>query len=158
MSESFFSPSHTLASQARSRLPLKNICVRKTKFYATNNIMRRLQNNDRGKYAQFGVTPGKFQAMLKKQNYVCAACGQKETTKYKGRLRELSIDHCHTTGRVRGLLCGNCNRALGLVHEEIERLKALIRYLEEQEDNIQAVKELEELSFKLEPGLTDNLY
>lgn len=39
------------------------------------------------------------------------------------------VDHCHTTGKVRGLLCNNCNTALGLVDDKIEVLKRMIKYL-----------------------------
>jgi hypothetical protein len=43
--------------------------------------------------------------------------------------RVLSVDHCHTTGRVRGLLCSLCNKAIGLLKDSPERLRAAINYL-----------------------------
>lgn len=44
---------------------------------------------------------------------------------------KLVIDHHHDTGRVRGVLCNDCNVALGLLREDVERMKNLIRYTEE---------------------------
>ena len=43
---------------------------------------------------------------------------------------KLVVDHCHATGKVRGLLCHNCNRALGLLKDKISVLKNAIQYLE----------------------------
>jgi hypothetical protein len=44
------------------------------------------------------------------------------------------VDHCHTTGAVRGLLCGSCNRGLGDFGENVQALKNAIRYLEKYAD------------------------
>ena len=55
----------------------------------------------------------------------CAACGALDSGKYR-----LSIDHDHETGMFRGLLCSNCNTALGLLGESLERVLALGVYLE----------------------------
>lgn len=46
----------------------------------------------------------------------------------------MAIDHCHTTGKVRGLLCKDCNTALGIVEESPERLRALIAYIEQHRE------------------------
>lgn len=43
--------------------------------------------------------------------------------------KKLSVDHCHKTGKVRGLLCSNCNTAIGLLKEDINVLKNAINYL-----------------------------
>lgn len=56
---------------------------------------------------------------------VCAVCG---TDKCKSG-RRLSIDHNHETGEVRGLLCGDCNRALGLLGEDFDRIMSLASYM-----------------------------
>ena len=52
----------------------------------------------------------------------CEICG--DTT------AKMAIDHCHDSGKVRGLLCSNCNTALGLLKEDVERMKSMIRYIE----------------------------
>jgi len=52
-----------------------------------------------------------YETLLNKQNGVCAICGS-ESSGHKSKNR-LSVDHCHSTGKVRGLLCSHCNSALG---------------------------------------------
>ncbi|MFF7634246.1 endonuclease domain-containing protein [Kitasatospora sp. NPDC008050] len=64
--------------------------------------------------------------MLDDQEYKCAICG--DEFQYTGIRTTANVDHCHKTGRVRGLLCENCNKAFGLVRESIETLEAMIAY------------------------------
>lgn len=56
----------------------------------------------------------------------CEACGEVKT--------RMAIDHCHDSNKVRGLLCSNCNTALGLLNEDVERMKALIQYIESHQE------------------------
>jgi len=79
----------------------------------------------------YGITLEQYQALYKMQGGVCASCGHPETRMYKGNVRNLAVEHCHTTGRVRGLLCHDCNTALGLLREDPERITALLRYVHE---------------------------
>ena len=78
----------------------------------------------------FGITLEQYKAMLKKQHGVCAICGNPETSTYRGKLRHLSVDHCHKTKKVRGLLCNDCNVALGWFKDDISSLNSTIHYLE----------------------------
>lgn len=73
-----------------------------------------------------------FDSLLNSQGGLCAICGTNKGFSGGGDNRRLAIDHCHTTGAVRGLLCGNCNRMLGLVKDSVETLKNAIKYLEKQ--------------------------
>lgn len=57
------------------------------------------------------------------QSERCAICREVPA---KGRLQ---VDHDHATGRIRGLLCGNCNKAMGLFRDDPERLRSAISYL-----------------------------
>ena len=68
----------------------------------------------------FGITREQFESMLAAQNGVCAICGRPETVKRKGVVHALSVDHCHVTGKIRGLLCSRCNRLLGYVGQRCE--------------------------------------
>lgn len=73
--------------------------------------------------SRYGITPEKFEEMSLAQNNVCAICGQ-------SYYLTLHIDHCHTTGKIRGLLCNNCNRGLGHFKDNMELLKKAYKYLE----------------------------
>jgi hypothetical protein len=61
----------------------------------------------------YGISFAEYQRMLIAQRGVCAICEKPETKIEKGTLRLLSVDHDHTTGAIRGLLCANCNLGLG---------------------------------------------
>jgi hypothetical protein len=65
----------------------------------------------------------KYEEMLKKQNGVCAICS---SAAIKG---SLPVDHCHKTNKIRGLLCENCNRGLGLFKDEPEFLIRAANYI-----------------------------
>jgi hypothetical protein len=66
------------------------------------------------------------QKLLKKQGNVCAICG-----KGLEKDKRLAVDHNHKTGKIRGLLCVNCNMMLGMSKDNINTLKSAIKYLEE---------------------------
>lgn len=86
---------------------------------------------------QYGVTQAEYDQMIKEQDGVCAICNKAETEKYSnGNTRDLCVDHCHTTGQVRGLLCNKCNFALGAVKDNIETLKKAIKYLQKSSINV----------------------
>jgi hypothetical protein len=67
-----------------------------------------------------------FETRLEEQGGVCAICTQPETSK---RYKTLAVDHCHTSGRIRGLLCSSCNRGIGLLKDDTDVLQAAIKYL-----------------------------
>jgi len=77
----------------------------------------------------YGISEDQYQAMLKDQGNACAICG---STEWPAGLHPGSphVDHDHSTGVVRGLLCGYCNQGLGMFRDDPERLRAAIRYLE----------------------------
>jgi hypothetical protein len=77
--------------------------------------------------ALYGLSEEQYQSLLAAQQGVCAICGSKETAKLK---KTLSVDHCHKTGKVRGLLCMSCNRALGYLADDPARIRAAAEYLE----------------------------
>ncbi len=85
---------------------------------------------DRDLRKTFGVTLAQYMEMLEAQGGVCASCHRPEREKRFGKLRWLSVDHCHTTGEIRGLLCGNCNRGIGKFKDSPELLRKGADYLE----------------------------
>lgn len=72
----------------------------------------------------YGITLEDYVEMFVKQKEVCAICSQKCPTK-----KSLSVDHDHNTGKVRGLLCNRCNRALGMFQDNPELLIKAASYL-----------------------------
>jgi hypothetical protein len=60
----------------------------------------------------YGISIEEYNQMLSDQNGVCAICGTDVVDKH-GRRKHWCVDHCHTTGVVRGLLCISCNQFLG---------------------------------------------
>ena len=73
----------------------------------------------------FGITLYEYNALLQAQKQVCAICFNVETT------RSLAVDHCHKTGKVRGLLCRFCNQALGLLKDNSEIVERALNYLKD---------------------------
>lgn len=83
----------------------------------------------------YGITIDEFEIKLEQQDFKCAICGENEkmvnaTTK---KINRLSIDHCHKTGDIRGLLCSNCNRGIGFFKDSQELLLKAIEYLKKHE-------------------------
>lgn len=81
--------------------------------------------------SRYGLTGEQYDEMLQAQEGVCAVCRQPEwfIDPRKGTPRNLAVDHCHSTGRVRGLLCGRCNRAIGHFEDDHEVLTRAAAYL-----------------------------
>ncbi len=81
---------------------------------------------------RFGITLSDYETKLVAQNGLCACCGKPETAVWakSGQTKRLAVDHNHATGEVRDLLCSLCNPMIGYAQEDVERLRAAIRYLE----------------------------
>ena len=85
----------------------------------------RVYNNEREMVRKYGLTMAEFEAMLASQGGVCAICGGPPN----GPGKRYHVDHCHDTKKVRGLLCGKCNTAIGLLNHDPARLRAAAKYL-----------------------------
>lgn len=91
---------------------------------------RRRHAEGRAYKKRHGVTREIYEQMFLAQGGVCAICKEPETTVQRtGKVQRLSVDHCHATGKVRGLLCSWCNPALGGARDSIRILRAMIDYL-----------------------------
>lgn len=88
-----------------------------------NGVGVRPYDKERSRWAQiktkYGITKQDFDHMSLVQGYRCAICPSPIEV----------VDHCHTTGRVRGLLCQHCNSMLGYARDNTETLSAGIAYL-----------------------------
>lgn len=80
----------------------------------------------------YGITGEGWYALLKEQDGKCAICRkdiQRTTARGQGP-NDAHVDHCHTSGKVRGLLCSPCNRGLGLFADSTTALREAANYLE----------------------------
>lgn len=102
----------------------------KSQQWYWENVDRAATNRRRSGLAKYGLTLEQYEQMLVKQGGVCAICG---TDKNSGG-HMLVVDHDHETEKVRGLLCHKCNRAIGLLGDNIDLLKRAAEYLERNSD------------------------
>lgn len=91
---------------------------------------------------RFGISAHEYNEMIASQNNRCAICGEMETATRLGKVRALSVDHNHTTGKVRGLLCSDCNTGIGKLKEKRENLLAAVKYLDFHSESDDAVVQL----------------
>lgn len=87
----------------------------------------RCQRNDQLKRL-YGITLDEYNKMLAHQGGCCAICMETASSR-------LHVDHCHSTGKVRGLLCSKCNTGLGAYRDNTELLKAAVDYLEKHHEH-----------------------
>jgi len=80
----------------------------------------------------YGISLAEYEDMFSSQNGKCAICFQNETAidPRTNLIFNLAVDHCHKTNKIRGLLCANCNRALGLFKDNLVTIMSAYHYLE----------------------------
>ena len=81
---------------------------------------------------RYGISLEDYQKMIQAQNNKCKICNKSETTidRRTGKVQALSMDHCHKTNKVRGLLCGHCNHAIGKLKDDPAICRSAALYLE----------------------------
>ena len=80
---------------------------------------------------KFNITLEEYEEMINKQKNKCKICKRNpiEIKLKSGKKRPLCVDHCHKTGKVRGLLCFKCNGMLGMAEDSLQTLRCAIEYL-----------------------------
>lgn len=101
----------------------RNETARKTKRSKEQNLQERC--------SRYGIKPNQFYQMLEEQGNECGICGEMFDDKSSAM-----IDHCHAHGHIRGLLCRQCNTAIGLLKEDVERMQGAIAYIEQDFERI----------------------
>lgn len=81
----------------------------------------------------YNLTQEEYDAKLAEQNGGCAICGEQCKSG-----RTLAVDHCHVTGEVRGLLCANCNRAIGWLQDDQTLIRSALEYIVKWDDILQS--------------------
>ncbi len=109
----------------------KSRCISKHRHPETqrrwyHNLPQEMRLNKRLEL-RYKLTPEQYEGLLAQQGNVCAICETFVPNKSHPRL---SIDHNHKTEKVRGLLCGNCNRGLGCFKDDLGKLQRAIAYLQ----------------------------
>lgn len=105
-----------------------NSCMKTYRKNAPSNKKHQTPEEQRKRYlkAKYGINVEEYDRLYESQDGKCSICG----TENKENRRHLSVDHCHTTGKIRGLLCQSCNKGLGLFRDKIEFLRKAAEYLE----------------------------
>ena len=102
--------------------------IESTRVYMTQyNIDNKDKTRKRHLLKNYGITVEDYENMLTYQNSVCAICGNGPMPSDRGGI--LHVDHCHKTGNVRGLLCGDCNKGIGIFKDDPDRLIKAANYL-----------------------------
>jgi len=107
--------------------------ARLSEYQKTYRVLNMERCRNRSLKKDYGITVNDWDTMYAEQNGVCKICGKPESKidRRLGIVRRLSVDHCHETGRVRGLLCADCNTAIGNFKHNPEVLRAAAKYCEE---------------------------
>lgn len=103
------------------------ILAQRKQYYQENkHRLKQAQPEARRRHtlAVYGITPEQFSAMLTAQGGRCAIC---RSDKPFGK--NFHLDHCHVTGRVRGILCKRCNNGIGFFDDDISKMKLAMEYL-----------------------------
>lgn len=108
------------AARRKSYLVRKDSILAKEREYRATNpdAYRRTKLKHR-----YGLSFEQYQELFLKQDGKCACCNERAA---------VDVDHCHDTGKVRGLLCRSCNVGLGQLGDSVEGLRRAIAYLEKE--------------------------
>ena len=97
---------------------------RKDYYKSPEGYKKKIEKSWRDKGMVFTIE--EYGTLLENQNYGCGICGAKSNRNGS----RLCVDHCHTTGKIRGLLCHECNTSLGKFNDDVSLLAKAITYLE----------------------------
>jgi hypothetical protein len=113
----------------------KMIQERKKRNYFMNPEKGALQARRYILQKNYNMSVEDYENILARQKGVCAICLREETQRSNknGKIDSLRVDHCHTTNRVRGLLCSKCNFGIGQFNDDVELLYKAIKYLKEKQ-------------------------
>lgn len=97
----------------------------KRQNYAEKNAFKISQQVRERKFkSRYGITKAEYDLLCASQDFSCAICDDQIL-----HPQRLHVDHDHTTGEIRGLLCGKCNRGIGLLRDDPIILEKAIKYL-----------------------------
>ena len=95
----------------------------------------KIKQRERNLKKSWGLSSREYSELLLAQGSRCAICFSLDPSDASGgRDKHFHVDHCHATGKIRGLLCGRCNKAVGLVKDSVETALQMALYLERNRD------------------------
>ncbi len=107
------------------------VLATRARFIEKNPEKYKRQCKDASLKALYGVSIEDYERIFAAQNGACAICGSSDSkAEIGGKKVKLHVDHCHSTGQVRGLLCAKCNLGLGSFEDSPDFLRAAADYLE----------------------------
>jgi len=123
-------------TKCKKEISLKNFYYNKSGKYRKSSRCKPCHNeydyksdkNNKLKKA-YGITLEQYNELLSSQNHKCAICNIDNNGKYRNKSRAFAVDHCHSTGKIRGLLCSDCNTGIGLLKDNVNFLESAIKYL-----------------------------
>lgn len=103
--------------------------AKETPLGAKERVAKRLKHVQ----SRYGLPKHGYSSMLRNQRHCCNICRKHQ----RDLPSTLCVDHCHTTGKVRGLLCNKCNTAIGLLEESLKTVRSAARYLKKHQTTLQ---------------------
>jgi hypothetical protein len=140
-----YSKQHHIRTEERRRKNYRERSEEKKLLTIEKRKLYRKKNADKMKSwslkKSYGITLHDYNEMLINQNGVCAICNkQEQSLDWRTKsIRNLAVDHHHGTNKIRGLLCMNCNTAIGLLKEDLNLIKLLYHYLNKHSNSIVAL-------------------
>jgi hypothetical protein len=98
---------------------------------ATGRICWAAYQSEKQLFSKYGLTVQQYQELLTTQGHSCAICNSTDGMLRLGRKLRLNVDHCHRTGKVRGILCTSCNNGLGRFRDNPDLLLKAADYLQQ---------------------------
>lgn len=110
----------------------KETAIKQNKeWYQKNKEYSKQKHRNHKLLRAYNITIEDYDKLFEEQKGVCGVCKKPESSVDSRQqvVRRLAVDHCHSTGKVRGLLCQACNTTLGKVEERADILLAMVEYL-----------------------------
>lgn len=99
-------------------------------WYIKNKVRINIRHRQNHLLRTYGISEEEYSLLLSQQKGVCKICLQPGTgPTVRGASSNLCVDHDHATGKIRGLLCRECNAGLGKFKDDVERLRNAANYL-----------------------------
>lgn len=137
----YYNGKRCLYGHKEGRMKSNRLCViclanRKRKWKKSNPERKKEHETSAVLKRKYGIDLKEYKRLKEKQEGLCKLCGKVETSTHKEKVRELAVDHCHKTLKIRGLLCYKCNVGLGFFNDDINLLEKAINYLTKFQDPV----------------------